>query len=221
MSRVMDRVTVVRSMTHPYPIHGVAYAMTGVPAIDVAMELNPRDAAALAVLRLGASSTSTAQTRPRPSAGDAAEHRAAVPVQQPARRRGAAGRPVRGVPRQGVQPDLDRVRRPRRTRPVTKTLQDQTLDVPRAVRRLHARQPLPPRRRDQPAAGADARPARPPPVAAASSSTTAAASLDVARRAARSTSYQDMAYSLLGSPKVGAGARRAAGAACDARACTA
>src|SRR3954471_3527681 len=24
MSRVMDRVTVVRSMTHPYPIHGVA-----------------------------------------------------------------------------------------------------------------------------------------------------------------------------------------------------
>src|SRR5204862_6216679 len=43
MARVMDRMTVVRSMTHPYPIHGVAYATTGTPVIDVPMELNPRD----------------------------------------------------------------------------------------------------------------------------------------------------------------------------------
>jgi hypothetical protein len=44
LARVMDRVTVLRSMTHPYPIHGVAYALTGVPAIDIPMELNPHDA---------------------------------------------------------------------------------------------------------------------------------------------------------------------------------
>jgi hypothetical protein len=43
MAKVMDRVTVVRSLTHPYPIHGVAYATTGVPTIDVPMELNPHD----------------------------------------------------------------------------------------------------------------------------------------------------------------------------------
>jgi hypothetical protein len=43
-AKIMDRVTVIRSMTHPYPIHGVAYALTGVPRIDVPMELNPRDA---------------------------------------------------------------------------------------------------------------------------------------------------------------------------------
>jgi hypothetical protein len=43
-ARIMDRATVVRSVTHPYPIHGVAYATTGVPAIDIPMELNPRDA---------------------------------------------------------------------------------------------------------------------------------------------------------------------------------
>ncbi len=43
MSRVMDRMTVVRSMSHPYPIHGVAYATTGVPTIDAPMELSPRD----------------------------------------------------------------------------------------------------------------------------------------------------------------------------------
>lgn len=43
MARMMDRATVVRSLSHPYPIHGLAYAMTGVPAIDVGMELSPHD----------------------------------------------------------------------------------------------------------------------------------------------------------------------------------
>lgn len=43
MAKIMDRTTVVRSVTHPYPIHGVAYATTGVPLVDVAMELNPQD----------------------------------------------------------------------------------------------------------------------------------------------------------------------------------
>jgi hypothetical protein len=43
VARVMDKMTVVRSMTHPYPIHGVAYATTGTPVINIPMELNPRD----------------------------------------------------------------------------------------------------------------------------------------------------------------------------------
>lgn len=43
MAKVMDKVTVLRSLTHPYPIHGVAFALTGVTSIDVAMELSPRD----------------------------------------------------------------------------------------------------------------------------------------------------------------------------------
>jgi hypothetical protein len=43
MAKMVDRVTVVRSVTHPYPLHGVAFATTGVPAIDVTMELNPYD----------------------------------------------------------------------------------------------------------------------------------------------------------------------------------
>src|SRR5438046_2609336 len=42
-AQVMDRCTVVRSMTHPYPIHGVAYALTGISQIELNMELNPRD----------------------------------------------------------------------------------------------------------------------------------------------------------------------------------
>jgi hypothetical protein len=42
-AKVMDRTTVLRSMTHPYPLHGVAYALTGVPTLDLPAELNPRD----------------------------------------------------------------------------------------------------------------------------------------------------------------------------------
>jgi hypothetical protein len=43
MAKIMDRTTVVRSLTHPYPIHGVAYAMTGISTVDVAAELEPND----------------------------------------------------------------------------------------------------------------------------------------------------------------------------------
>jgi hypothetical protein len=45
LARVMDKVTVLRSVSHPYPIHGVAYATTGLSRIDVPLELNPRDPA--------------------------------------------------------------------------------------------------------------------------------------------------------------------------------
>jgi Protein of unknown function (DUF1501) len=45
LAKVMDKVTVVRSVNHPYPIHGVAFALTGIPRIELSMELNPRDSA--------------------------------------------------------------------------------------------------------------------------------------------------------------------------------
>jgi hypothetical protein len=40
---IMDRVTVVRSMTHPYPEHGVAYAVSGIPTYTPDLETRPRD----------------------------------------------------------------------------------------------------------------------------------------------------------------------------------
>ncbi len=43
IAKMTDRLTVVRSLHHDYPIHGVAYAMTGTPIIDVNMELAPND----------------------------------------------------------------------------------------------------------------------------------------------------------------------------------
>src|SRR5262249_13120857 len=43
LAQVMDKTAVIRSVTHPYPIHGVAFATTGIPRIEIPMELNPRD----------------------------------------------------------------------------------------------------------------------------------------------------------------------------------
>jgi hypothetical protein len=43
LASILDRVAVVRSMSHPYPIHGVAYAVTGIDRVDIPMELNRHD----------------------------------------------------------------------------------------------------------------------------------------------------------------------------------
>jgi len=39
---IMDRLTVVRSLTHPYPLHGTVYALTGIPDVDTKIESQPR-----------------------------------------------------------------------------------------------------------------------------------------------------------------------------------
>jgi hypothetical protein len=43
IARIMDRLTVVRSLTHPYPLHGTVYAMSGIPEVDTKIEAKPRD----------------------------------------------------------------------------------------------------------------------------------------------------------------------------------
>ena len=42
VAQLADRLTIVRSMTHPYPVHGVAYALSGMPTYSPAIEANPR-----------------------------------------------------------------------------------------------------------------------------------------------------------------------------------
>lgn len=44
VAQVIDRITIVRSMTHPYPVHGVAYALSGMPTYTPAIEAMPRAA---------------------------------------------------------------------------------------------------------------------------------------------------------------------------------
>jgi hypothetical protein len=40
---IANELTVVRSMTHPYPVHGVAYAVSGIPTYDPSLEDKARD----------------------------------------------------------------------------------------------------------------------------------------------------------------------------------
>ncbi|MFM7834001.1 MAG: DUF1501 domain-containing protein, partial [Planctomycetaceae bacterium] len=40
---IADRLTIVRSMTHEYPIHCCAYVMTGMPTYSIPLETAPRD----------------------------------------------------------------------------------------------------------------------------------------------------------------------------------
>jgi len=42
-AKVMDELTVVRSMTHPYPVHGLAYAVSGLPTYTPELETRARD----------------------------------------------------------------------------------------------------------------------------------------------------------------------------------
>ena len=43
IANVMDKVTVVRSMVHQYPLHGLAYAVTGLPLYEISLETAARD----------------------------------------------------------------------------------------------------------------------------------------------------------------------------------
>ncbi len=43
LAKMADRVTFIRSMSHPYNIHSAAYTMTGVETVDIPMELDPYD----------------------------------------------------------------------------------------------------------------------------------------------------------------------------------
>ena len=42
IASIADRLTVVRSLTHPYPLHGTVYATTGIPEVDTKIEAMPR-----------------------------------------------------------------------------------------------------------------------------------------------------------------------------------
>jgi hypothetical protein len=43
LAQMMDKVSLIRSVSHQYAIHGVAFATTSNPRIELSMELNPRD----------------------------------------------------------------------------------------------------------------------------------------------------------------------------------
>ena len=43
IARLLDKTTLVRSLTHEFPIHGVAHSLTGIDKVDIPLELNRLD----------------------------------------------------------------------------------------------------------------------------------------------------------------------------------
>ncbi len=140
----MDKVTLIRSVSHPYPIHGVAYATTGIPRIEIPMELNPRDPAhwpfigsvvdhvdgkrqAGRARRLGRLSRATWCCPGRSAASASGEV--------------ARAGPYGGFLGQAFDPICTEFSG-KGTKTARKTLTDQRLGRPRALSRHHAREPV-------------------------------------------------------------------------------
>jgi Protein of unknown function (DUF1501) len=127
MAQVMDRMTVVRSMSHPYPIHGVAYATTGVPNIDIPMELNPHDGRHWPFV---GSVVDYIERRERPRSAGAVPHNIALPFPFSSQRVGEVPRagPYGAFLGNAYNP-LWTSFRGQATAHITKTLTDQRLDI--------------------------------------------------------------------------------------------
>ena len=143
LAQVMDKVTVIRSVSHPYPIHGVAYATTGHPADRRPDGAEPARPGALAVHRLGGRlrrrrAASRAAPRcpatwcsPGPSAASASARSPA-----PARTAGSSARRTTRSYAEFVGQG---------TRTARKTLARADLGRPGALSRHHPREPVPAR----------------------------------------------------------------------------
>lgn len=66
VARVMDRLTIVRSLTHPWPFHGVHYALSGIPAISQTVEADPNDRSLWPFIGSVVDFVDSARTRPAP-----------------------------------------------------------------------------------------------------------------------------------------------------------
>ena len=158
-AKVMDRTTVLRSMTHPYPLHGVAFALTGVPTLDLPAELNPRDPRNWPFFGSVVDYVEAQRERAgqAPRAQRAGQHRAAVQV--------FSSRRTGEVPRSGpyatfLGAEFDPVWTDyvgTATKGLAKTLAGQTFDDNDPYIGLSAGQPLLCAGRHEPAARRDAR----------------------------------------------------------------
>lgn len=123
---LMDRVTVVRSLTHPYPEHGVAYAVSGIPTYTPALETRPRDGRHWPFIGSVVDYLSRRDGR-----APAVPANVALPFPMSSRRTGEVARagPYAAFLGGAYNP-LWTEFHGKATRHIVKTLQQQTLDVP-------------------------------------------------------------------------------------------
>ena len=144
LAQVMDKVSLIRSVTHPYPIHGVAFATTGIPRIEIPMELNPRDPAHWPFIGSVVDHVDGRRQAERlgPTVGRAPRTcRASLGVQQPAVGEVARAGPYGGFLGQALRPDLHRVRR-QGHEDRAKDADDERLGRSGALSRHHAGEPV-------------------------------------------------------------------------------
>ena len=215
----MDRTTVLRSLTHPYPLHGVAYRPDRrADASIVPVELNPRDprhwpffgsVVDYVEVAGGVAARARATRRSVPA-------NIALPFRFSSRRIGEVPRagPYAAFLGSRVRSGLDRLRRHGRPRGWPRRSRDKTVRRQRSVHR--------PRRDDsyffvpsatQLAAGRDARSARPAASRWWRSSTTPGADLAASAAGRQFDRYQQMTYDAARIGRAAHGARRAQGAA--------
>ena len=142
----MDKVAVVRSVTHPYPLHGVAYALSGIPRISGPEELNPRDPSHYPFIGSVVDYADRARAEDRPAT---CRGTCCCPGPSAAGRVGEVPRagPYARVPRRGLttrsRPSSSARGRSRPARPSP----GEDLGGPRALSRDHPREPVPARAR--------------------------------------------------------------------------
>ena len=103
----MDRLTVVRSLTHPYPLHGTVYATTGIPEVDTKIEAIPRHPRQWPFI---GSVVDYLADRRHGGALPEMPRNVALPVRHGVQERvPAAGRALRGDARDALRPGLHRL----------------------------------------------------------------------------------------------------------------
>ena len=163
-ARIIDRATIVRSMTHPYPLHASAFTLTSIPTIDVPLQMSPRDPRHWPFI--GSVVDYLADQRGEPRAADRAQHRPAVAAQLAAALRGRRQcRPLRRVAGPRLRSAVDRFSRHGHAH-LDLHLRQSDDSLPGSLRTARARLPLWPVGRRPTARGPDARSAQSPPLAA-------------------------------------------------------
>ncbi len=210
--RSWTRSRVIRSVSHPYPIHGVAYATTGIPRIDIPMELNPRDPSHWPFIgSVGRLHRWATAARARAS-GASIPRNLVLPWAFSSQRVGEVARagPYGGFLGQAYDPICTEFVG-RATRTARKTLAEQGLGRRRAVSGHHAGEPVPAGRRSKLSAGADPRPPRSPPDPAGAARAVRRAADRCGTRPSGIDRHRAMAYDLLGSARPPAGVRPRSG----------
>ena len=163
MAGVMDKVTVLRSVSHPFPLHGVAYATTGLVGLSAPQELSPRDPGHWPYIGSVIDYVDTARATGKHETRREVPRNLVLPWAFSSQRIGEVARagPYGGFLGQAWDP-VSTEFVGKATTKARKTLQEKVWEDLEPYRGITPGEPLPPRRGVRPPEWPDARPPRSP-----------------------------------------------------------